>query len=236
MPRPERAELDALADVLGALANANRLAMLAQLVSPKAIRDIRLNPEAPGDGENPERPISRQAVRDHLLKLEEVGVVRRVSGSEPTEKPWREEYVLSHTRVFAIAEEFRKLCRLRATTEAMDGTQATPPLEGPSGLSGPRLVLVHGLNEGAAFPLAGEGPWVIGRRRGLPVSLDYDAFLSSEHASVAASGPGFELEDLPSSRNGTYLNWRLLDARGKRRLEHGDVIGVGRSLLMFRSR
>lgn len=42
------------------------------------------------------------------------------------------------------------------------------------------------------------------------------------------------LEDLPGSRNGTTLNFLPLPRGGRSELHHGDLIGVGRSLRLFR--
>ncbi|HWH08930.1 MAG TPA: helix-turn-helix domain-containing protein, partial [Candidatus Thermoplasmatota archaeon] len=70
------AEKDAaLATTLAALANPVRLAILRQLRTPRALGDIRvLSDEPRGPGE-PDRPLSRQAVRQHLDRLLDIGVV-----------------------------------------------------------------------------------------------------------------------------------------------------------------
>jgi pSer/pThr/pTyr-binding forkhead associated (FHA) protein len=78
--------------------------------------------------------------------------------------------------------------------------------------------------------------WVIGRRRSLAVGLDYDPFVSQEHAEVLPVQGGFEVRDLETNKNGTSLNWEPLARGGSRLLEQGDVIGVGRTLLLFRER
>ncbi len=236
MRHREDLDHEVLAECLEALANANRLRILGRLVEPKAVRDLRVAPESVKEGENPERPMSRQAVREHLLRLAQVGVVRRLAEDDGGGRPWREEFVLNQARMFAIAEEFRKLCRLRPVVEGDDATAPATPFEGPGGPAGPRLVIVHGLNEGRSFPLDGPGPWVLGRRRDLHVPLEYDAFVSSENAVIARGSPGLLLADVPSSRNGTYCNWHRLLEGELRRLEHGDVVGVGRSMLMYRDR
>ncbi|MEO7397883.1 MAG: FHA domain-containing protein, partial [Ilumatobacteraceae bacterium] len=57
---------------------------------------------------------------------------------------------------------------------------------------------------------------------------------SLENSEIRADGNDFVLVDLRSSRNGTWLNWRRLGAEVRARLEPGDVIGIGRSLLVFR--
>lgn len=236
--RKDDVDVARLSALLEVLASANRLDILRQLREPRTASEIILHPPDPKPGENAERPISRQAVRQHLAKLVEIGVVvaqKGRRGSAPVE-----EYLASQQRVFAIAEEFRTLASLRPTLppgvdRTMDGS-----LAGVKGAkAGVRLVLVHGLDEGRAFPLdvrdlSGERGWVVGRRRGVAVCLDYDPFVSAENAEVRWRDGRYRLEDLRSSRNGTLLNWERLPKGGSAELASGDVIGVGRSLLLFR--
>lgn len=234
--RPRELDVRTFAKILEALSNPNRLTLLRQLVFPKPIRDVRLPaaPRRPNEREG--RPASRQAVREHLLRLLEVGVVvkaapRRVSGR----KGWREEYLVSPQRIFAIAEEFRKLCFLRPTQALEDPTQPAVGIEGVSGSTGPRLIVVHGLMEGRSFPLSGRGPWIIGRRRDSQVPFEFDPYVSASNSLVRRKDEGFSVEDVPTSRNGTLWNWRRLAPEEQRILQDGDVIGIGRCLLLYRS-
>jgi hypothetical protein len=103
---------------------------------------------------------------------------------------------------------------------------------------GPKLVLVHGFLEGKAYPLRRSdlkegGGWVLGRKAGLPVCLEYDPYVSLVNSEVLLDKNQYFLADLGSSKNGTWLNWRPV---GEQRvpLTQGDVVGVGRSLLVFR--
>ncbi|HWG90089.1 MAG TPA: FHA domain-containing protein [Candidatus Thermoplasmatota archaeon] len=239
----DEADLDfeALAEVLGVLANGNRLRLLAQLRQARTASEIRLTPETVHTGENPDRVISRQAVHNHLDRLLDIKAVlsrpvRRLGASG-------DEFVVNHQQIFAISEEFRKLGTLRPTGEAGWGLQtrsladvrAVPPKEGP------HLVLVHGLNEGTVFPLEPRaGPnashWVIGRRPDMDICLDYDPFVSSENSRLLRRGEGFAVEDLPGSRNGTFVNWQPVPVGEQAPVKHGDVLGVGRTLLLFRER
>lgn len=102
--------------------------------------------------------------------------------------------------------------------------------------TGPRLVLVHGVYEGRAYPLTGQtadgGGWLLGRAKDVAVSLDYDPFVSHETARVTREGDRFEITDL-GSKNGTWVNWRSLEEGESAERECGDVVGVGRSLLAF---
>jgi pSer/pThr/pTyr-binding forkhead associated (FHA) protein/ABC-type lipoprotein export system ATPase subunit len=54
-------------------------------------------------------------------------------------------------------------------------------------------------------PLVGDGPWLIGRDPGLPVSLSADARVSKHHARLRRKRDNWFIEDL-GSRNGTWLD------------------------------
>ncbi len=58
-----------------------------------------------------------------------------------------------------------------------------------------------------------------------------DPAVSTSHAMIRAEGEGFIIADI-GSRNGTFVNGEKLS--GPRKLEHGDVIGIGLSKLTFR--
>ena len=233
---------DHLAVALEVLGNANRLDLLEQLRVPRTVSEIELSPAQTREGENPERLMSRQAVRVHLARLAEIGVVY-------TRKARRgavavDEYALNHPRLFALFEDLRSLGTLQSEGAPLPG--AEPTLEGAARdaagrVAQPHVVLVRGLHEGRAFPLTGDRRdghdrgWVIGRRADLAVSLDYDPYVSVQNSEVVLDGAQYRLHDLRSSRNGTFLNWQRLPRGGSAALRHGDVIGVGRSLLLFRA-
>jgi DNA-binding transcriptional ArsR family regulator len=231
----EGLDFEGIATSMAALANPNRLRVLRQLLVPRTVGEVTLPPLRAGAGE--ERAISREGVRQHLDKLEELGLVltrpgRRDSGPVV-------EYLVNHASLFAFAEEVRKLAQLRPEERWGFATQlggARPQRLGPPGA---KLVLVHGLAEGTAWPLVASGArpaaWRLGRDPGCEVPLDFDPYVSREHALVEASGAGFQVRDLPASRNGTSLNWAPLPRGGSHALEAGDVIGVGRTLLLFRT-
>lgn len=234
----EEVDVSRLAEVLKTLGNENRLELLYELRTPRAVSDIALYPEQVREGENPERPISHQAVRDHLARLRAIGVIA-VQRSE-RDGAIVDEYVLNHQRLFAIVEELRRLGELRASSPAL--AEPTIPAQheaGPLENQGPRFVLVRGQGEGRVFPLRKEDlsadrGWILGRKRGLAVSLDYDPYASSENAEVLLTGSGFTILDIRSSRNGTLLNFRLLPRGGSAALQNGDIVTVGRTNLVFR--
>jgi DNA-binding transcriptional ArsR family regulator len=232
-------EMARLAEYLKALGNPNRLELLYALRAPRAVSDIELHPEQTREGENPERPISHQAVRDHLAKLRAIGVVA-VQRSERNGNIV-DEYVLNHQKLFAIVEELRALGELRAQTETPLATIAGEREPAPARDTGPRFVLVRGQGEGRVFPLRKETlgadrGWIIGRKRGLAVSLDYDPYVSSENAEVLLNGSGFTLLDLRTSRNGTLHNFKAMARGASVHLADGDIVGVGRTNLVFRDR
>lgn len=231
-------DLQRLAVYLKALANPNRLALLYGLRVPTPVAQIHLHPQTVSSGENPQRSISEQAVRDHLTKLRQVGIVAVQRGER--DGVVLDHYVLDHQRLFAVVEELRRLGELRADTElahdetlvASDGDRAAPP-------EGPGLLLVRGQREGRIFPLrpadrmSGRG-WVIGRKNGLAVSLDYDPFTSGEHAEILLEGGTYRIMDLRTNRNGTLHNFEAIPRGSAAALRHGDVVSVGRTHLVFR--
>lgn len=223
----------ALADTLTAIASPPRLTLLRELRAPKALREIELRGES-GETEA-ERTLARQTVRKHLDKLVEASIVL----AHDAERSYGRtvEYVVNHQRLFSLAEEVRGLARLRPTTEPAGLTRVAGPAGQPR-LQGPSLVLVKGLEEGTVFPLAAPAPpggWIVGRRRGSHVTLDFDEYVSAENTVIEWDGTRHVARDLPSSRNGTLVNFAPLDKGGAQALAHGDILGVGRTLLVYRA-
>lgn len=234
--RPPRIDYIDLAETLQALSYPARLELLDMLRFPHTAAEVRLAPTRVVPGENPDRAVSKQAVQAHLDKLVDTGLVR-VSSIDVGGRSVN-QYVANSQRLYAITEELRSVC-VRYAGRGPIG-DATGTLGGPAqatAASGPRLVLVHGVYEAKTFALSDEnaqdGRWVIGRRRGATVSLDYDPFVSSEHAFITREASGFVLHDAPESKNGTLVNWETMPKGSTRRLKAADIIGVGRSLLSF---
>jgi DNA-binding transcriptional ArsR family regulator len=224
--------------VLAVLSYPVRLELLGLLRFPHTLSELRLAPHRPAPGAET-RIASRQSIHTHLAKLEDADLVRRRVVEQGGRKV--PQFVVNPTRLYAVLEDLRRLSTIYAGKGlASDVTGTLPAEEHGEEPRGPRLVLVHGVYEGKWFPLdarlAQDGRWPIGRKRGLAVSLDYDPFVSLEHAVVAPRGGDFVVTDLPSSKNGTAVNWRQLPPGGSRVLRPGDVVGVGRSLLCFAPR
>lgn len=234
----EAPNYEELEGYFGALAYSTRLEILRLLRVPHELSEIRLSPKQVRAGENPQRAISRQALLEHIDRLMEIGVVVAREPATPREP---REFVVNPQRLYQIIEEFRSVGTVFAGAPAGRGeTAALGDVRAAAMEPGPKLVLVHGLLEGKSFRLRREDlkpgrGWVIGRKEGLAASLEYDPFVSLENAEIVSEGGGFALLDLRSSRNGTWLNWRRLEPDERARLESGDVVRVGRSLLVFRS-
>lgn len=225
-----------LAEDLTALAYPLRLQLLDILETPHILSDIRLSPLKLEPGADPQRPAAKQTVLAHLEKLVEAGLVKP---SEVERLGKRLTcYATSPQRLYAVAEELRRLVVRHAGRGAGDDVTGTRlPGGAPTGQRGARLVLVHGAYEGRAYPLARERgeARIVGRSAASDVSLDYDPFVSSENSAFEENAQGWWVRDL-ASKNGTSVNWDRLPSGASRRIEHGDIIGVGRSLLVFYER
>lgn len=224
-----------LADALAALAYPARLELLDTLRFPKTLGEIRVGAPRAHAGAQPERPLARATVLGHLEILAEKELVR----VDHVEQAGREipRYAVNPPRLYALMEELRRLVVWHAghgTASEATGTAGDAP-EPPED-KGPRLVVVHGLYEGRSYALhdatAQEGRWIIGRDARAAVPLAYDPFVSQPHAAVDREGGGFTLVDL-ESKNGTRVNWRALPSGGRRRLQPGDILDIGRSRLSF---
>jgi pSer/pThr/pTyr-binding forkhead associated (FHA) protein len=85
----------------------------------------------------------------------------------------------------------------------------------------------------ALFALMPEAPTVtIGRGEAVALRLGWDELVSSVHAELERIGDQWLISDQGLSRNGTFVNGSRLS--GRRRLENGDAIRVGRSVLVYR--
>lgn len=226
----EDIDFERLSAYLKALAHPNRLELLWLLRIPLAVSDIHLKPRRKDDALSAERAISRQAVLQHLESLEEVGVVDRL----PDEEGKAHRRVVNQARLFAVVEDMRALTAIRPSVRVdVDATMARPEDAQRPWPAGPKLVLVGGPWQGHVFPLEGAGPWTLGRSRGRHVSLSYDPFVSAEHALLVAEGERRAVEQLPGARNPCQVNFAPLRKGERRALRPGDILGAGRSLLVY---
>jgi len=223
--RAEDIDFEKLTHYLKALAHPARLELLWRLRIPSAPSEIVVRPRRRDEGLSPERPMSRQSIMEHVEQLEEVGVVNRVDEGR---------YVTSAQHVFAIVEDLRILSAIETSMRVdVDATMAQPGAAAAAWSAGPKLVCVGGPWEGRAFPLAGAGPWSIGRASAQSVALTYDPYASAESARVVREGAQWRVEPVAGARNPPRVNFAPVDK--PRALRSGDVVGVGRSLLVFQA-
>ncbi len=234
--RPPTLDYERLSELLTALGYPLRLELLDVLRFPRTLGEIRVSPHRVEPGGNPDRPASKPTVLGHLDKLIEAGLVE-VDSVEQAGKTVR-SYAVNPQRLYALVEDVRRLSVMHAGYGV--GVDATGTLDSSVAgreETGPRLLLVHGVYEGKTYKLdattARDSAWDIGRAEGLAVSLSYDPFVSLAHARIARTGDAFALTDHPDAKNGSTVNWRPLARGGSRTLKNGDVIGVGRSRLVF---
>ena len=79
----------------------------------------------------------------------------------------------------------------------------------------------------------GAAPVSIGRQASADVALTWDGEVSRVHAMLECIGEEWTIADEQLSRNGSFVNGRRLT--GRRRLDDGDLIAVGHTLLVYRS-
>jgi len=237
----EAVDTERLALVLSTLGNRVRLDILRQLATAKPISAISVSRDEHGR----EVPLTRQAILGHLEKLEEVGLVeaRAATGEGGHVK----EYILREDRLFTILEEIRTLGQLASRVipdappdRTLRGGGSAPAEPAEDALA--HLVLIRGIREGRSFPLRSKNQpaqWWMGRERqvgdqAVDVPLEYDIFISRKHAVIELKDGQWSIRDA-ESLNGTLINWtRLLRGGETTTLRHGDTIGIGRSLLLFR--
>ncbi len=229
-------DTERFAEVCAALGNPVRLQIMKQLREPKALGEILVKPHRKEGDEVPDRAMSRVSVRGHLDQLLAIRAVRIKRGVRKGKAV--DLYEVNHGRVFTLAEEMRRLVLLRP--QDLSGNQ-TELIGVPRevAMEGAYLVLVNGVFEGKVFPLnatvASDGmAWNMGRSTDNPVCLDYDPFVSLQNAKIVFHEDKFCLVARLGTRNGTFLNWIEIEDDEMHPLRSGDVIGVGRSLLVFR--
>jgi DNA-binding transcriptional ArsR family regulator len=231
----DRDEDEQLADALAAVASPVRLALLRVLREPRVLAEIEVGAAADSAWGDADRLLSRQTVKTHLARLVDVGAVSVREASRAGRGTV--EYVLNHQALFALSEKFRSLALLRPSAEPDQATLLGEDAIRASQSTGPRLILVKGLDEGRMWRLdqAHETEWHLGRARHAQIRLDYDPFVSSEHARLVREDGCFRLEPAPASVNPTRVNFEPVRGAAAE-LADGDTIGVGRSILLFRER
>lgn len=219
----EDQDIEKMASWLRPLASPVRLRLLRFLTRPHYLEEVASHLK-----------VTRQAARKHLDKLVGIGVLEKRSGIR--ESGPVTEYLINPQALFLIYDEFEKLGSLRGDErqDVLHRTLAEPgkrvvaePAQGPC------FYIVRGLNTGQRLPLAArDREWTVGRDTRCDFPIPHDPYASNRHAEVHWDGRQFVLTDLRST-NGTHHNWALLPRGGGVALRHGDVVGVGKTLLLF---
>jgi len=222
-------QVDALADGLSALSNAQRLRILHLLTRPLYAEEIARQLQ-----------VSRQSVVKHLDRLAEQGFVRAMNGRRPSGPVV--EYLLQPSRLFALAQDVVQLAALEprggprlavadpTVIYNADGTLSEPQMAGPAA----RLVRLDGPAAGEVIGLEANHMATLGRDGGT-VAFAHDPYVSATHAQVVSlADGGHEVIDAESA-NGTFVNFRRLPRGGRLWLRPGDIISVGRSGLVYQS-
>jgi DNA-binding transcriptional ArsR family regulator len=237
--------IERLGAKLKALSSMNRLRLVDELDEPKTVDDIHLTPSGPGEDADADRQLTRQGVRHHLSRLEDADLVR--STTRPNQRGRdRREYMVNEPAVFGLLEELRGLLG-PGGKEPLDPfkTEAASPRTEQSNrwLEGPKLVLLKGAEDDRVFnlrqidpdPASGRG-WVIGRSNEAQIALPYDPYLSGQNTEILEEDGEYRIVDLRISTNGTQLNDERLKPGQETPLEHGDIVKVGCSSLVFHER
>ena len=98
--------------------------------------------------------------------------------------------------------------------------------------AGPHLVCRDELGRQHIFELDEKRGLTLGRRLEADLSLPWDQEVSRLHAEIECKAGEWTLTDDGLSQNGTFVN--ELRLQGRRRLEDGDMVRVGRTTLTFR--
>ncbi len=220
-----------IAEVLTSLGNPLRLSLLRRLIQPHSLDQIHalsLRYEALPAGPAP----SPEAFhREYLEPLIDLGVVtfREPDGGGAA------QYVLNQPALYALAEKVNDVGRLKAPDAPRRMAVRAPSLPASFKLSTPCLVLVKGLWEGRTFqlPRRPEGSWLIGRSNQADVCLDYDPYIAPQNTRISWEDGAYRVEDIQGGK-GTQLNFQDLRRGSSQALRNGDVVGIGRSLLMAR--
>ncbi|HWG91913.1 MAG TPA: FHA domain-containing protein [Candidatus Thermoplasmatota archaeon] len=225
-PETQRARTGAvderdLSELLTVLANPTRLALIERLAKPAFVTDLAQ-----------EMGLTRQSLERHLQDLEAAGFV---VGTPSWRGPLRAtEYATDRTALFTFTERLGDLGKQMAPVgQSNNATLPSAPFAADPQRGHAGLLLVHGDTPGKWFSLQGKRLVVIGRSQEVDVSVPYDAFSSSRHASLHLANDGWRLTDLKAT-NPPSVNFRPLQAGESVLLRHGDLITVGRTQLLFR--
>jgi hypothetical protein len=152
------------------------------------------------------------------LQFGEFGVTARLTGGDGPREKGAPSDTSGQTRIFRVED-----------TSAEGEEQSTSAISAEEarrhGLARETVELVL---EGRTCPLAGRGPWTVGRSEENDIVIS-DPNVSRRHARILRSDSGFVVEDLGST-NGTLLDGAPID---RERIEDGDELTFGQSVARF---
>lgn len=217
-------DFEFLTTAMEALSNPDRLHLLGYLTQPHYLEEIASLMK-----------VSRQAARKHLDKLVEVHILERRASTRDSGPVT--EYLINPQALFLIHDEFEKLGSLRRREEEVTLSRtlvAADARTGPPPPTTPCFHVVRGMDTGHRHELGHNErrAWTLGRDPRCDVVVGHDPYASNRHAEVRWEQGGFVLGDLGST-NRTFYNWAPIPRSGAVPLRHGDVVGVGKTLLLF---
>lgn len=225
---------------LDALGFENRLSLLSILQDPKTLEEIELQPAAQNGDARSERCLTRQGIQYHIDQLREVGLV----DAERVRQDGRvkNRYRLRRTSLFALGEALRMLAN-DTTADELPGPDAAAPFTWDDETDSdhrPGLRIVHGASIGRFYPLdrqpdAKDRGWVIGGGDSADVRLTIDPWVDDQVAEIIRRDDGFQLLDLRASSCRAVWNGHELGLGDSQPLATGDLVGAGRTLMVFRT-
>lgn len=220
---------DDLVQSLKAVAYPRRLEILQSLREAKPIGEIEVSVSTDGGRQ---RCLTREGVRHHLKCLSDAGLVVTERASRGRQ---RHLYRYRREGLYELAESLRKLAE-----DAQAPLQpARPPTWEQPKVAGASLTVVHGADIGSTLAMTGKAPspgrgWILGRGPNADLSVDWDPYVDAQAAEIVEEEDGYRLLDLRAASTRVSKNGRPLDRGSQSHLEHGDVVGVGSSLFVFR--
>jgi hypothetical protein len=168
--------------------------------------------------------------RDRFANAEDAIVqeLRQVVRENARERGWE---LVGPPKIDFETDEKLGRGEFRCEAELVAGPDTGPSGQLPPVGAGPREAELVLLKDGKRFPLDG-GTVTIGRLPECQIIIE-DPGISRKHAEISRTAEGFVVRDLGST-NGTMVNDAPVS--GGRRLEEGDRITIGRSVLEFRGR
>lgn len=153
---------------------------------------------------------------EETLRFGEFGVTAKMTGGDGPREKGAPEDTSGQTRIFRSEQDTNAPPQEK---KPQDTAAISPEDARRQGLSQETVELVLG---DASHPIAGAGPWSIGRSAENEVVIS-DPNISRKHARLSRADSGFVIEDLGST-NGTYLGGAPIS---RERIDDGDELAFG---------